>query len=125
MAERSSELAGSSCSWKKRPHFVHQHSQVGMSILPSQSIHFSDGGDKNSTSLYCHFKTLGTGMDFSLTLQRLLTGKLYKPVAKESKLQKPKEVMYGKFYVKTYQVPVLFQYNTSGADCHTQDVLCQ
>lgn len=64
-------------------------------------------------------------MDFSLTLQRLLTGKLYKPVAKESKLQKPKEVMYGKFYVKTYQVPVLFQYNTSGADCHTQDVLCQ
>lgn len=78
---------------------------------------------KSSTSFYCHFKTLGTGI--YLTLQRLLTVKLYKPVAKELKLQKPKEVAYNKFCVKTYQVPVLFQYDMRGADCHMQYVLCQ
>lgn len=50
-------------------------------------------------------------MDFSLTLQRMLTGKLYKPVAKESKLQKPKEVTYSKFCVKTTKC--LFYFSTT------------
>jgi len=70
--------------------YISNHSLLQL-FYQVKAYTFQEEVTKSSTSFYCHFKTLDMEVYYSITLRRLLTGKLHKPVAKESKLKKKKK----------------------------------
>lgn len=76
--------------------YISNHSLLQL-FYQVKAYTFQEKVTKSSTSFSCHFKTLDMEVYYSLTLQRLLTGKLHKPVAKGSKLKKKEKKKYSKF----------------------------